>query len=348
MPREPHPRGANAPALALRLHPYPAAVGFALQELDIAGRVLVACSGGGDSLALLRACADLGEDTVAAYFDHRQRPDSLADGRHVAGLCRGWGVPFAAGAFVGPPGASEAALRAARYGWLGHAARRAGAAAILTGHTADDDAETVLMRLLRGTGVGGLAGIPESSRPPMTGGVTVARPMLRVTGRDARAFLADRGVAWREDPTNATPDYTRNRLRQRVIPRLVEVNPRWREAVLRLSGLAAEQSETLHALADELTARATAEWSESRIVLRTEDLPPVRSPARVEVLRSVWRRQRWPERRMGRDDWRRLGALHQSAVDLPHGVRAACDGATLTLTRRTDFGPAGSDGPAAD
>ena len=336
----------------MNVHPFPAAVAASLQELYVAGPVVVACSGGGDSLALLRACAEVGHRPVtAAYFDHRQRDDSADDGRHVAALCSDWNVAFAAGGFRGERGASEATLRAARYGWLGHAARSAGAGAVLTGHTADDDAETVLMRLLRGTGVAGLAGIPSVSAPALLGGgVSLARPMLGVTGRDARAFLADRGVAWREDPTNATPDRTRSRLRTRVLPRLAEINPRWREAVLRLSGLAGEESAATGELAGMIFRRAARHTSPSGGQLRVCELPPPASPARVPVLRAAWRACGWPERRMGRDDWRRLAALHRSAVDLPHGVRAVCDGTTLTLSRQetaAPAAPAGSAGPAA-
>ena len=335
----------------MSVHPFPAAVAASLHELDVSGPVIVACSGGGDSLALLRACVELGDRPVtAAYFDHRQRDDSADDGRHVAACCREWDVPFAAGGFTGPRDASEAALRAARYGWLGHAARTAGARAVLTGHTADDDAETVLMRLLRGTGVAGLAGIPPVSAPAtLGGGVALVRPMLGVTGRDARAFLADRGFAWREDPTNATPDRTRSRLRTRVLPRLAEINPRWRGAVRRLSGLAAESAAATDELAVSAFLRAARHTSPAGGQLRVCDLPPPDSPARVPVLRAAWRACGWPERRMGRDDWRRLAATHRSAVDLPHGVRAACDGETLTLSRPLADGaaPAGSAGPAA-
>lgn len=135
-----------------------------------------------------------------------------------------------------------------------------------------------------------------------------------------------------------------------MIPRLAELNPRWREAVLRLSGLAREESDMSADLARTVAAAATISATENRLVLRGNGLPMAGSAARSAVLRSAWKRARWPERRMGRDDWRRLAALRRSAVDLPHGVRAVCDGETLTLSRPAPDGaaaPAGSAGPAA-
>ena len=213
-------------------HPFVAAVGAALAELGVAGRVPVACSGGGDSLALLRACVELrdaGADLrpVAAHFDHRQRPDSAADAAAVAACCDAWDCGFVAGTFGGGTGASEAALRDARYGWLAAAAAEAGAAWVLTGHTADDRAETVLLRIVRGTGVAGLAGIPAVGPLPggSAGGVRVARPMLSRTGAAARAFLTHRGARWREDPSNRSPDFARNRVRHEALPLLRIAEP---------------------------------------------------------------------------------------------------------------------------
>ena len=322
------------------IHPFPEAVRAGLDRIGAAGPLLVACSGGGDSLALLRACVELGEPATAACFDHRQRPRSRADGSTVASFAQEWGCEYVSGEYPGAPGASEDALRTARYGWLARAAAAAGAGWVLTGHTADDRAETVLLRIVRGTGPAGLAGIPASgpvpgaAAGPGTGPVRVGRPLLGVTGAAARAFLTDRGVVWREDPSNAAPNFARNRLRLAVLPRLAELNPRWRDAVLRLSDLAADEAAAAGELAATVAAAALTERSPTCLAFDAGRLPPVGSPARTLVLRRAWRFAGWPERRVTAATWRRLAALAPGgSLDLPHGVRAE-HGVGLRLTRR--------------
>ena len=344
-------------------HPFVNAVGRALEARGLRGPVVVACSGGGDSLALLRACVELrdaGSDLapLAAHFDHRQRPDSDADGTVVAALCEAWGIGFDRGVFDGNPGASEATLRAARYGWLTAAAARISSCHVLTGHTADDQAETVLMRILRGTGVAGLAGIPADGPAPgpphgameSTGSeVHVVRPMLGETGAAARAFLRERGVAWREDPSNATPDFTRNRLRRDVLPRLESINPRWQAAVLRLSAQAAGDAGATDSLANAIADRAVASLTERQIELWERELAPLTDPARIAVLRIAWKRAGWPERRINAAAWGRLAALRPGQrTELPHHVRAVHATGEIVLRRGPSPAPADSDGPTAE
>ena len=324
-------------------HPFPTAVGRACDALGVGGRALVACSGGGDSLALLRALVERrdagdGFDPIAAHFDHRQRPLSQADGPAVASLARTWGCDFRTGAYAGDPGASEDALRTARYAWLTGTAAAAGAGWVLTGHTLDDQAETVLFRIVRGTGPAGLAGIPAVG--DLGGGVRVGRPLLGLTGAAARAFLSDRGIAWREDPTNASPAFARNRVRHEALPLLETLNPRVREALARLAETAAADAAALRWFADGATA--AAEVGGDRIALPLRMLDPLPAAARVAAVRVLWRRAGWPERRMGRTEWVRLAAAAGGpAIDLPHGVRAASVGTRFVLTRRPGGGGAG-------
>ncbi|MFH5806260.1 tRNA lysidine(34) synthetase TilS [Alienimonas sp. DA493] len=326
-------------------HPFVAGVGAAVEDLGVSGRVLVACSGGGDSLALLRACVELRDDgtdltPIAAHFDHRQRPDSPADAAHVAEHARRWDCEVLSGQHAGGPGASEAVLRTARYGWIAEAANRRSAGFVLTGHTADDQAETVLLRIVRGTGVAGLTGIPALGPLPgspggQTAGPLVARPMLGLSGDAARDFLTECGVAWRDDPTNATAAYARNRLRLDVLPRLEELNPRVREAVGRLAAAARDEAAATAGLADAVLSDAVLAQEAQRMTLRAEPLLRLPEPARRAALRRAWRRASWPERRMGRTDWERLAALTpgDAAICLPHGVRARYAGSALHLDR---------------
>src|SRR5690606_8586295 len=142
--------------------------------LGVHQRVVVALSGGLDSVVLLHLLRFGTARTVcAAHFDHAMRSDSGADALWVSGLCRAWGVPLAAARAEDPP-RSEAAARELRYAFLHAAAERFAADALATAHHADDQAETVLFRLARGTGLAGLAGIPARR------GI-IARPLLAFT-----------------------------------------------------------------------------------------------------------------------------------------------------------------------
>jgi tRNA(Ile)-lysidine synthase len=177
-------------------------------------RVCVACSGGPDSVALAalldRLARGDGYDVVLAHVNHGVRASAGQD------EC----VVLSAGARLGrrvvvarPPvaGDDEAALRDARYAALADLARAAGASAVATAHTAEDQTETVLLALFRGTGIDGLAGMPP--RRPLAGGVELVRPVLRVTHAELATELRRSGLPYALDPTNAATRYRRNALR---------------------------------------------------------------------------------------------------------------------------------------
>lgn len=210
-------------------------------------RVGVAVSGGADSVCLLDVLAALapahGWTLTVLHLDHGWRGEQSAeDARFVAQLAERYGFPCIAGqaadyAAAIPAGSSnlEQAGREARRAFF--AAQRAALALdrIATGHTLDDQAETVLFRVLRGTGPGGLAGIL-----PVTA-EGIVRPLLTVGRPEVSAWLASRGLAWREDPTNADTRFRRNALRA-VLPELCRlVNPAARAALARLADVAYEE-----------------------------------------------------------------------------------------------------------
>jgi tRNA(Ile)-lysidine synthase len=200
--------------------------------------VMVALSGGLDSVVLLHllrfASASAKVRVHAAHFDHGMRPSSVDDAHWVAGLCRAWGVELhAARAHVVP--ASEAEAREARYAYLERVRAEAGARCVVTAHHADDQAETVLFRVLRGTGQGGLAGIPARREPALW------RPLLDFWREELRAYAERARLSWREDPTNADLGYARNALRLRILPdveRLVASGAR--KSLVRLARIAGE------------------------------------------------------------------------------------------------------------
>ena len=168
--------------------------------------ILVACSGGPDSTALLHVIHDLGYPVHVAHFDHQTRDgESTADCAFVSDLAQDMGLPFTERAMdvaaeAKATGQSfEMMARELRYAFLVETARDAGCAAIATGHHANDQAETVLMRILRGTSPRGLGGIPPVGRH---GDCNVIRPLIECTRADIEAYVKEHGLAYRTDSSN--------------------------------------------------------------------------------------------------------------------------------------------------
>ena len=180
--------------------------------------VLVAVSGGADSVALLHLLlalsAELSLSLHVLHVDHGLRPDSARDADFVRGLAARLGVPADVARVTVPAGGSlEAGARAERYAALEAHARRLGAQRIAVGHTSDDQAETVLMRILAGAGVRGLVGIPAVRG-------RIVRPLIETRRADLVAALEAAGLSWIEDPSNRDPRFLRNRIRHELLPLL--------------------------------------------------------------------------------------------------------------------------------
>ncbi len=180
-------------------------------------RLGVAVSGGSDSTALLRALLDLSQKhgfvLAAATVDHGLRENSASEAKNVADLAKSWGIPHKTLHWTGwdRAGNLQDAARRARYGLLLQWAKDHRLDAIALGHTADDQAETVLMRLGRAAGVSGLAGMSRRRRQD---GVDLVRPMLSVTRARLRAYLSDQGIDWIEDPSNQDDRFDRIKVRR--------------------------------------------------------------------------------------------------------------------------------------
>jgi len=223
--------------------------GLETAGVDFGRRLLVAFSGGSDSTALLLACNGLrarrGLPVTAAHFNHRLRgADSDGDARFAETLCREMGIECITGSADVAAHRNreqlsiEEAARELRYEFLAQAVAEQDAQAVATGHTLDDQAETVLLHLVRGSGLAGLAGMRPShvlQSAGATPALRVARPMLGLRHVDAERFCAAHGVEPRLDRTNADLRHPRNRLRHVVLPELAEINPRATEAIVRLS-----------------------------------------------------------------------------------------------------------------
>lgn len=223
-------------------------------------RVLAALSGGPDSVALAALLLKLREEMPLevrlAHFNHRLRDEAGEDERFVRDLARRWVLPLDAGSADVRSFASakklnlEEAGRELRYRFLRRAAADAGATKIATGHTMTDQAETVLMRLMRGTGLAGLAGIaPAVDGAPCP----IVRPLLGISGPDIRAWLDVEGLSFREDASNRDLRFLRNRIRAELLPELSRhYEPQIVAHLARLAGIVREDEDLLQGFVREL------------------------------------------------------------------------------------------------
>ncbi len=319
--------------------------------LPAEGVVVAAVSGGPDSMALFeclhrilteRAVASSAERLVVAHLHHGLREAAEADADFVRGQAEARGCRFVLGredvpALAREEGLStEAAARRARYGFLRRVAVDLGAGAIALGHNADDQAETVLLRLLRGAGVRGVGGMrpvrPAGADAP---GVVIVRPLLEITRAEIEAFVHHEGIPFRTDETNADPRFTRNRLRLEIVPALRgALQPRLTEVLGRFACLAREASDHL----EDEAARAVGDVAEGE--------PFMFPRAAWEALASALR---GPALRLAFESasGRALVNAHVEAVravarspeggevDLPGGWRAAASAEGLTLVPPT-------------
>lgn len=275
--------------------------------------IVVAVSGGADSTALLDALARWRKrkqpsgPLFVAHLNHQLRgAESDEDEHFVGALAARLELPFLSERIAVQELARahkqnlEAAARQARYDFLQRAAQQNRAMFILTAHTQDDQAETVLMRLLRGSGAEGLRGIFPQTR--LRDGVTLLRPMLSATRADVLAHCQHYGLSYRTDSSNLSPDFTRNRIRQELLPLLHTFNPRVNETLARTAGLLAEEDAFLQQAATAALDDISAPNS-----LNTQQLQ-LRHPAlRRRILRLWLRRER--------GDLQRIEAVHLTAIE---------------------------------
>ena len=290
--------------------------------------ILVAVSGGADSVALLHWLAQalpLQGKLAIAHVNHGLRgADSDADAEFVRLLATEYNLRYLEHRLDAGTTLSENAARNLRYDFLVQQAEQIGFRYLATAHTADDQTETVLHRILRGTGLAGLSGIAPSR--VMTPAVTLLRPLLHVRRNEILAYLESLGKTYREDKTNFENQFTRNRIRNRLLPTLrEEYNLQIDEAVCRLATLATEQELVLAELLDDLINAALAEQSPNRIVLDFLPLQSCTLPVLREVLIRVWKGHNFPQREMDYEQWTTLAELLQTPgkrLDFPGGVTA--------------------------
>ncbi len=225
--------------------------------------ILLAVSGGADSMVMLDLFSRCRRNITVAHFDHHIREKSAADALRVAQRCAELGIPFTPGEADVPAYARqqqktlEDAARILRYEFLTKAAERLGATVIATAHTADDQAETVLMHLLRGSGVQGIAGMPASARLEGYAGVALVliRPMLSFWRAEIEQYLAENNLTHCEDETNLLTEHFRNRIRLELIPELETYNPQVKTALVQLASIAQAERQYISRQSDIAAAR---------------------------------------------------------------------------------------------
>lgn len=298
---------------------------------------VLAVSGGADSVALFRACVEHSLPVTVTHVNHGLRgAESDGDESFVRNLAERFHCPFRSLRATMPEGENlEAAGRSARYRFFETVARDTGAAWIATAHTADDQAETVLHRLLRGTGLRGLRGISEAH--DLFPGCRLVRPLLKATRTDLLLYLKSIHQDYRTDSSNADRTFTRNRIRHDLLPQLATYNPGIVDVLNRLAEQARDEFAVIERLTGELIARAEKPRAGTMIVLNRAVLAAADPYLVCELFRSIWQREGWPQGAMTQAHWHRLSEL--VAGDYPDGVSLALTVKTVVLHRRENAQP---------
>ena len=334
--------------------PVESAIAYFIDETRLIpqdGTVVLGVSGGPDSVALLLAISTLAKrldvrwDLHVAHLNHGLRADdSDQDADFVAGLSAGIPAAFhvarrdvAALAREMRVGIEEAARRA-RYDFFRRVAREVGAHVVALGHTLDDQVETVLHRVFRGTGIRGLRGIPAARPLDSTGSTLVVRPLLRLRRSHILTYLAAKGQTYRTDATNLDTAYRRNWLRRELLPAVEgEYGKQVGLAVARLAGIADELMDYVEAEVDEIWDEVLLDAHDLGVDLDRGVLASV-APALMEpILRRAWRRAGLGEKSVDFATWARLaefvaGSEDHGALSLP-GAHASRVPGRITIRR---------------
>lgn len=307
------------------------------------GKILAGVSGGADSVALLRGLVAVAPEfslqVVAGHFDHALRPESSRDAAWVGSLCDALGICCRSQRSPGitaNEGTLEETARKQRYEFLLCAAREQNCRWVAVAHTADDQVETILHHILRGSGLKGVAGMPESRE--LASGVLLVRPLLKERRNEVVAYLDSLRQEFLTDESNTDEAFTRNRLRQVVLPVLRrEVNPRVDEALLRLGTQAGDVQSAMQFLANELFDSAVLDSHADIVRLDRRQLVD-RPPALLrEFFSRLWERQGWPRQGLSFRHLELLAgmAVHQTPAraSFPDGIEGICRDGIFELRR---------------
>lgn len=274
-------------------------------------RIIVGVSGGADSTCLLDCLVRLGFPLLVAHLDHGLRPGSWEDARRVLRLAAGLRVPAIAARAVGlreQGGSLENAARTARYRFLADCARTGPSRLIAVGHTQDDQAETVLLHLLRGAGAAGLRGmrletpLEAITGEPGDGGLRVVRPLLGVARTETGAWCRQHGLPVLRDPTNSDPAMARNRIRSELLPLLETYNPSVRRALARMADVLAAEAEAAEGVAHAFAPAVVRTLGDGRLGVDAEEMASLPLGLQRLILRWILQRLAGKHSEIGFED----------------------------------------------
>ena len=308
--------------------------------------VVVGVSGGADSVALLlglvRLAPSEGGGLVVAHARHDLRTAAAGDAAFVAALAGRLGLPLATRELavrIDPERRGEGVegrARRLRYDFFADVARRFAARHVAVAHTADDQAETILHRAFRGTGVAGLAGMRATRE--LCDGVALVRPLLGVPRQAVRGYLASVGEPWCEDESNADTRHARNFLRHEILPRVTDgPYPAVAASLERLGRQAAQLAAAIASAADRLLEIHSSRQDDGTVVIRAGGLAALDPHLLSEMVVALWRRERWPRRDMTARHYATVAGMavavgaseagsRSAAVEMPGGIRVRAEG----------------------
>lgn len=308
--------------------------------------VVVGCSGGADSVGLLRALCALREQSdsargfvIAAHFDHGIRgAESTADAAFVEEIAVELGIRCVTERANGLA-TDESTMRDARSAFLRRTAQDAGARYVALAQSLDDNAETVLHNLMRGTGPKGLAGIPitrSMGEDTLGRDLVVIRPLLGVRRSLIRDALRSINQPWREDSSNQDDTYQRNWIRREVLPLMETRFPAVIQAIARATQVQSEWATIIDSFTEDWIDQKVKAASGLPIRIECDEMSP--SAVLVASLQKVWARAGWPLRDMSHDHWKRLAGTVASRDDqrysLPGDIDVVSYAGDVYLSRR--------------
>ncbi len=325
-------------------------VGEYIQSQDLLGphdRVVVGFSGGADSLTLLDVLHRLGYEVIAAHLDHQLRASSGEDLEFCRQVALKWGIPFSSkrvdvARFAQDEGYSlEEAARQVRYRFLAEVAKDADAQIVATGHTIDDQVETLLLHFLRGAGPAGLAGMRAKSdlagwpEVPNSAGLSLVRPLLETRRLETEAHCHAMGIAPLIDPTNQDPIFLRNRIRSELLPLMEDLRPGVAQVLLRTSKLMRGLEGLLESLVADSWGDTVRSVGEDALALQAGTLSQMPLALQRAFVRKAHRELRPKARDLGLEHVERVLSLLDGEatgrIPLVGDVEAALVGADLLL-----------------
>ncbi|QDT90087.1 tRNA lysidine(34) synthetase TilS [Gimesia algae] len=315
-----------------------------------AQRLLIAVSGGADSMALLRALQCLAsssepliapEGLVVAHLNHGLRGTvSDNDAEWLKQECQRLSLPCVTEKQElkqSSDSGLEEQCRKARYDFLTRSALAEQCSQIAVAHTLDDQAETVLHHFIRGTGITGLRGIPQTRA--LKQGLHLIRPLLQVSREEVLTFLNTCGQEFRNDESNADTSFTRNRIRHQLLPLLrKEFNPNVVQSLQRLSQQAEEVTCVINSQVDQILTAATLDQNQETWRLDCQVLQNNADYLIRQCFLKIWQEMNWSRKRMGFDHWQRLLELAKSGqkLSLPDQIEAERRDRLLILRKQKD------------